>query len=71
MRPAREGAKAIVWACLDNNITQGAYTSNCAIDAVSKFVRSKEGDDVSRKLWNELVVILDTVAPERQEAWKV
>ncbi|CCA72831.1 related to short-chain dehydrogenase/reductase family protein, putative-Penicillium marneffei [Serendipita indica DSM 11827] len=68
-RTTEEGAKNFTWACLNNDIPQGAYTSSCRVTTPSNFVLSQEGDQVSEKLWDELVTILNEIAPEKQSAW--
>ncbi|CAG7854991.1 SubName: Full=Related to short-chain dehydrogenase/reductase family protein, putative-Penicillium marneffei {ECO:0000313/EMBL:CCA72831.1} [Serendipita indica DSM 11827] len=68
-RSTEQGARTFTWACLNNDIPQGSYTSSCKVARPSSFVLSPRGDRVSEKLWNELVIILNQIAPEKQSAW--
>ncbi|KAG8761684.1 hypothetical protein FRC14_000068 [Serendipita sp. 396] len=68
-RTTQEGAKNYLWSSLTNEIPQGSYTSSCAVEAPSSFVRSEKGKQVQRKLWNEVGAVLTSIAPEVGEYW--
>lgn len=68
-RPTREGAKNLIWASLGAKITSGSYVSSCKVTQPSAFVRSDEGAEAGKKLWKELVAILNGVAPQKKNAW--
>ncbi|KAG8816792.1 hypothetical protein FRC19_011801 [Serendipita sp. 401] len=68
-RTAREGAKNLVWSSLVDDIPQGSYISSCQVTRTASFVRSKEGEQVQKKLWNELGAVLTPIAPEIAPYW--
>ncbi|KAG8798564.1 hypothetical protein FRC17_007388 [Serendipita sp. 399] len=68
-RSTEDGGKKLVWASLTNDIPQGSYVSSSKVARSSPFVRSKEGEQVQKKVWNELGEILAPVAPEVAHYW--
>ena len=43
--------------------THGKYLRDCKVQQCSPLVESKEGEDLQRKLWDELAAKLDRIQP--------
>jgi len=69
-RTTAEGAKTLLWASLENKIPPGSYSSSCAVVPPSKFVLSKEGARVQKKIWQEIGDVIVKSAPETTAIWK-
>ncbi|KAF3402034.1 Short chain dehydrogenase yanD [Penicillium rolfsii] len=64
-RSAEEGARTLVHAASLGWESNGKYLNDCRIDenALSSFVRSEEGSEAQRKVWEELLEKLEKTCP--------
>ena len=62
-RTAEEGSRTIVYGIVANKDTHGKYLSECRIKPESTFVRSKASGEVEKRVWSELVEILEKIKP--------
>ncbi|GAA6009763.1 hypothetical protein JCM10207_004184 [Rhodosporidiobolus poonsookiae] len=67
-RPTADSARNYVWAGLTDTDAEepagGAYVSLCKVVPPSKFVRSKEGQEVGARLLQEMIQVWKKVDPE-------
>jgi retinol dehydrogenase 12 len=62
-RTAEAGSRTIVAGAIAGEEAQGKYMDSCTVSEPSKFVRSEEGKKVGKKVWEELLKVLDGVVP--------
>ena len=62
-RSAEEGSRTIVYGIVASEDTHGKYLSECRIKPESTFVRCKSSDAVEKRVWSELVDILERISP--------
>ena len=62
-RTAEMGSRIILWAAAAGPETHGRYIEDCAISLESVFVRSNEGKTVQKRVWAELMSILERIEP--------
>ncbi|KAK7991018.1 Protein dhs-3 [Apiospora arundinis] len=62
-RTPEEGARTMVHAAAGGMDTHGQYLSECKVSEPSAFVRSEEGIEVGKQLWEELGTILEEKHP--------
>lgn len=58
-----EGVKCYLWACFNNDIPLGGFSSFCAVERESDFVYSDAGKKIQQRVWDELIDILADVEP--------
>jgi len=62
-RPTEHGSRTLVHAAEAGPETHGQYLSNCCIAEPSAFVRSKEGAEAQKRVWDELSQKLERIQP--------
>ena len=62
-RTGEMGARTLVHAALASKKTHGEYLSDCQVKDVSRFIRSKAGQETQDKLGVELCELFETLAP--------
>ena len=62
-RTAEEGSRTLVHGAVADETTHGKYLSECRVKPESSFVRSEAGKVVERKVWSELVGIMEDILP--------
>ncbi len=63
-RTTEKGSRTIVAAAAAGGETHGKYMSNCAaIESPSTLIQSEEGKEVQKRVWKELVAILERIQP--------
>ena len=62
-KTAEVGARTLVHAASTRKETHGEYLSEGRVKPVSRFIRSKAGQDVQEKLGNELCELLESIKP--------
>jgi retinol dehydrogenase-12 len=62
-RSAESGGRTLVHAAVAGEETHGKYLSECRIKPEGSWVRSDEGARVEKRLWTELVDILEGIQP--------
>ncbi|PMD30124.1 putative short-chain dehydrogenase [Hyaloscypha variabilis F] len=64
MRKTEEGSRTLLYAAQGGPDTHGQYLDDCKVAPyVSDFVRSTEGAETQRKVWDELVHKLEIIRP--------
>lgn len=63
-RTADVGARCLTHAVSAGPETYGMYLSECRVKDVAVWVRSREGEETQRMVWDELVEVLREIAPE-------
>ena len=62
-RTAEEGGRTLVHGAVADKESHGKYLSECRIKPESSWVRSDEGARVEKRLWTEMVDILEGIRP--------
>ena len=62
-RSAEEGSRTLIHGALADATTHGKYVSECRVKPESSFVRSERGVSVEKRVWAELVDILEGIRP--------
>jgi retinol dehydrogenase-12 len=62
-RSADSGGRTLVQAAVAGEETHGKYLSECRVKPEGSWVRSDEGARVEKRLWIELVDILEGIRP--------
>lgn len=62
-RTAEEGARTLVDAVVADQKSHGKYLSECRVKPESTWVRSDEGGLVEKRVWKELVALLEGICP--------
>lgn len=62
-RTSEMGSRVLVTAATAGEETHGKYNSDCRVHSTSKFVRSEQGVKVGKRVYDELMGILDTIQP--------
>jgi retinol dehydrogenase-12 len=62
-RSAESGGRTLVHASVAGEETHGRYLSECRVKLEGSWVRSDEGARVEKRLWAELVDILESIRP--------
>ncbi|PVF96003.1 NAD(P)-binding protein [Serendipita vermifera] len=70
-RPASEGAKNHVWACLTDEIPTGSYISQCRVAKTFGMANTLEGEQAEKRVWNEIADLVTKMAPETTSVWDV
>ncbi|PVF95998.1 NAD(P)-binding protein [Serendipita vermifera] len=68
-RPATEGAKNYVWASLTDEIPPGRYVSQCRVAKTFGMANTLEGEQVEKKVWDEVAALVQKMAPETAPVW--
>lgn len=66
-RTAEVGARTLTHAIAADQAAHGQYLSECRVKSASVFVRSPEGQKVQKRVWTELVEMLESIAPGIQQ----
>ena len=67
-RTAEEGGRALTSAIAAGGDSHGQYLSECRVKPASVYVRSENGQRVQKKVWSELLGIIETISPEAVRA---
>ena len=62
-RTTEVGSRTLVDAALRGPETHGKYLRDSKVQRCSPLVESKEGEDVQRRVWEELSARLDRIQP--------
>ncbi|KAH8650028.1 putative short-chain dehydrogenase/reductase family protein [Xylariales sp. PMI_506] len=64
-RKPEEGARTLVWAAYGGRETHGKYLDDCKVaeSKTSDFSRSEEGMRTQQRVWDELMLKLETIVP--------
>ncbi|MCJ1352075.1 MAG: hypothetical protein MMC33_002059 [Icmadophila ericetorum] len=62
-RSTEEGSRALVAGIMAGTESQGGYLSNCKVVSPAPTVTSKHGQKIQKKIWEELMVKLETIQP--------
>ena len=62
-RSSEEGSRTLVHAATAGTETHGQYLSECQVKPPSAWVRSKEGTEVQKNIWEELIAKLEVISP--------
>ena len=62
-RTSEMGSRNLVKAAAAGEESHGGYIMNCALGPVSSFVRSREGGEIQKKVFKELLFILEKARP--------
>lgn len=62
-RTTEEGSRTLVHACDQGAESHGAYLSDCKITEPEAVVTDVDGVRVQPRVWDELVGILESIAP--------
>jgi NAD(P)-dependent dehydrogenase (short-subunit alcohol dehydrogenase family) len=62
-RTSEMGSRTLMWAVFAGDQSHGRYTGDCMLRDESNFVKSEEGYIIGRKVFGELLTILDPAAP--------
>ena len=62
-RSAESGGRTLVHAAVASEETHGKYLSECRVKQEGSWVRSEKGARSERRLWTELVDILEGIRP--------
>jgi retinol dehydrogenase 12 len=62
-RTSEEGSRTLVHGAVADGNTHGKYLAECSVKPESSWARSKEGNHVEKRLWTELVDILEGIQP--------
>ncbi len=62
-RTSEMGARNLVKAAVGGEESHGKYIVDCSLASVSSFVRSKEGEEAQKKVFKELLFILENIKP--------
>lgn len=61
---AEKGSRAYLHALAAGEESHGVYLSGCRVKGESQFVRSERGERVKEKVWRDLMIRIEKVAPE-------
>ena len=62
-RTGEEGSRALMVAAAGGRETRGKYVDSGMVDSPSPFVLSEEGKGVQKRVWGELMAILEGIEP--------
>ncbi|KIX98477.1 uncharacterized protein Z520_05778 [Fonsecaea multimorphosa CBS 102226] len=62
-RSSEHGARTLVHGATAGRETHGQYLSECRVKPYSAFVKSAEGDQTARRIWQELSALYEEVKP--------
>ncbi|KAI9706662.1 MAG: hypothetical protein M1836_003671 [Candelina mexicana] len=62
-RTTEHGSRSLVWAAQAGKESHGQYTSDCHVAEPSALVRSEEGKEAQRRVWDELAQKLEKIQP--------
>ena len=62
-RSSEEGSRTLVHGAVAGKEVHGQYVSECQVKPASAFVRSKEGEKLQKRVWEELMAKLETICP--------
>lgn len=62
-RSAEEGSRTLVYGAVADEDSHGKYLSECRVKSESTWVRSDEAARTEKRLWTELVDILEGIRP--------
>ena len=62
-RSSEEGSRTLVHGAVAGKEAHGQYLSECQVKPASAFVRSKEGGNLQKRLWEELMAKLEMISP--------
>ena len=62
-RSSEEGSRTLVHGAVAGKEAHGQYLSECQVKPASAFVRSKEGENLQKRLWEELMAKLEIISP--------
>ncbi len=62
-RSSEEGSRTLVHGATAGKETHGQYLSECHVKPASAWVRSKEGEEVQKRTWEELMAKLEVIRP--------
>ena len=62
-RSSEEGSRTLVHGATAGTETHGQYLSECHVKPASAWVRSKEGGEVQKRIWEELMAKLEVISP--------
>jgi len=62
-RSSDEGSRTLVHGAVAGKELHGQYVSEFQVKAASAFVRSKEGEKLQKRVWEELMVKLEKISP--------
>ncbi|KAF1982919.1 short-chain dehydrogenase/reductase-like protein [Aulographum hederae CBS 113979] len=62
-RSTEVGSRTLVWAALAGEESHGMYMADCKVAGPSRWVRSEEGREAQKRVWEEVVGILEGVVP--------
>jgi retinol dehydrogenase-12 len=62
-RTAEQGSRTLVHGAVAGQETHGKYVSECCVKPESSWVRSAESAEVEKRVWTELVRILEGIQP--------
>lgn len=61
---AEKGSRAYVHALVQGKESHGRYLSECQYKPESQFMRSERGRQIQKKVWRDLILRIQQVAPE-------
>jgi retinol dehydrogenase 12 len=62
-RSSEEGSRTLVHGAVAGKEVHGQYVSECQVKPASAFVRSKEGEKLQKRIWEELMAKLERISP--------
>ena len=62
-RSSEEGSRTLVHGVVAGKEAHGQYMSECQVKPASAFVKSKEGEKLQKRIWEELMAKLEKIRP--------
>jgi retinol dehydrogenase 12 len=62
-RSSEKGSRTLVHGAVAGKEVHGQYVSECQVKPASAFVRSKEGEKLQKRVWEELMAKLEKISP--------